>query len=47
MFGEFVLTQQGKSASDTKQNFKYFLQRVQLNDLTSPSWKPGQSELKP
>jgi hypothetical protein len=47
MFGEFVLTQQGKSASETKKNFKYFLQRVQLNDLTSPSWKPGQSELKP
>lgn len=47
MFSEFVLTQQGKSASDTKQNFKYFLQRVQLNDLNTPSWKPGQSELKP
>jgi hypothetical protein len=47
MFSEFVLTQQGKSAADTKQNFKYFLQRVQLNDLSTPSWKPGQSELKP
>jgi hypothetical protein len=47
MFSEFVLTQQGKSASETKTNFKYFLQRVQLNNLESPSWKPGQSELTP
>ncbi|HCM04841.1 MAG TPA: hypothetical protein DIC30_02405 [Oceanospirillales bacterium] len=47
MFSEFVLTQQGKSASETKVNFKYFLQRVQLNNLESPSWKPGQSELTP
>lgn len=47
MFSEFVLTQQGKSASDTKTNFKYFLQRVQLNNLESPRWKPGQSELTP
>ena len=47
MFSEFVLTQQGKSASETKVSFKYFLQRVQLNNLESPSWKPGQSELTP
>ncbi len=47
MFSEFVLTQQGKSASETKTNFKYFLQRVQLNNLESPSWKPAQSELTP
>jgi len=46
MFSEFVLTQQGKSATKTKQNFKYFLQRVQLNNIESPSWKPGQSQIK-
>ncbi len=46
MFSEFVLTQQGKSATETKQNFKYFLQRVQLNNIESPSWKPGQSQIK-
>jgi hypothetical protein len=46
MFSEFVLTQQGKSASDIKQGFKYFLQRVQLNNLGSPSWKPGQAQIE-
>lgn len=46
MFSEFVLTQQGKSAADTKQGFKYFLQRVQLNNIDSPSWKPGQSQIQ-
>lgn len=46
MFSEFVLTQQGKSATETKQAFKYFLQRVQLNDLNSPSWKPGQTQIQ-
>jgi hypothetical protein len=46
MFSEFVLTQQGKSATELKQNFKYFLQRVQLNNIESPSWKPGQSQIK-
>lgn len=46
MFSEFVLTQQGKSGAEIKQDFKYFLQRVQLNDITSPSWKPGQSQIQ-
>lgn len=46
MFSEFVLTQQGKSATELKQNYKYFLQRVQLNNIESPSWKPGQSQIK-
>lgn len=46
MFSEFVLTQQGKSATETKQAFKYFLQRVQLNNIQSPSWKAGQSKIK-
>jgi hypothetical protein len=45
MFSEFVLTQQGNSGADIKQAFKYFLQRVQLNDIGSPSWKPGQTEV--
>ena len=45
MFSEFVLTQQGKSAGELKQNFKYFLQRIQINDIQTPSWKPGQSEI--
>lgn len=45
MFSEFVLTQQGKGASELKQNFKYFLQRIQINDIQTPSWKPGQSEI--
>jgi len=45
MFSEFVLTQQGNSSADIKQAFKYFLQRVQLNNITSPSWKPGQTEV--
>ncbi len=47
MFSEFVLTQQGKPAGEVKQAFKYFLQRVQLNDINSPSWKPGQTEVAP
>jgi hypothetical protein len=46
MFSEFVLTQQGKPAAETKMAFKYFLQRVQLNDLNSPSWKPGQTQIQ-
>ena len=46
MFSEFVLTQQGKSASEVKQGFKYFLQRVQLNDIGSPSWHPGQTQVQ-
>jgi len=46
MFSEFVLTQQGKPASEIKQAFKYFLQRVQLNDISSPSWKPGQTQVQ-
>lgn len=46
MFAEFVLTQQGKPAAETKMAFKYFLQRVQLNDLNSPSWKPGQTQIQ-
>lgn len=45
-FSEFSITQQGKSAAETKQNFKYFLQRVQLNNIESPSWKSGQSKIK-
>lgn len=45
MFSEFVLTQQGKKAGELKQNFKYFLQRIQINDIQTPSWKPGQSEI--
>lgn len=45
IFSEFVLTQQGKPATEVKQAFKYFLQRVQLNDINSPSWKPGQTEV--
>jgi hypothetical protein len=46
MFSEFVLTQQGKSGAEIKQAFKYFLQRVQLNDINSPSWKPGQTHIQ-
>lgn len=46
MFSEFVLTQQGNSAADIKQGFKYFLQRVQLNNISSPSWKPGQTQIQ-
>lgn len=46
MFSEFVLTQQGKSGAEVKQAFKYFLQRVQLNDINSPSWKPGQTQIQ-
>ena len=46
MFSEFVLTQQGKTGSEVKQAFKYFLQRVQLNDINSPSWKPGQTHIQ-
>jgi hypothetical protein len=46
MFSEFVLTQQGKSGSEIKQAYKYFLQRVQLNNLGSPSWKPGQANIQ-
>lgn len=45
MFSEFVLTQQGKSAGELKQNFKFFLQRIQINNILTPSWKPGQSEI--
>lgn len=45
MFSEFALSQQGKSAAELKQAFKYFLQRVQLNDIKSPSWKPGQTDV--
>lgn len=45
IFSEFVLTQQGKTAAETKQAFKYFLQRAQLNNVESPSWKPGQSQI--
>lgn len=46
MFSEFVLTQQGNSAAEIKQGFKYFLQRIQLNDINSPSWKPGQAQVQ-
>ncbi|WP_419812580.1 hypothetical protein [Bacterioplanoides sp.] len=45
VFSEFVLLNQGKNAADLKAAFKEFLQDVELDNLNSPSWVPGQTQL--
>ena len=44
-FSEFVLLNQGKNAATLKAEFKAFLEQVQVNNLDSPSWQPGQTRL--
>ena len=45
-FSEFVLLNQGKNAADLKAEFKQFMQKVELDNLDSPSWIPGQTQLQ-
>lgn len=42
-FTKFVTTHQGKSAIEIQQAFKRFIERVQPENLSGPSWVPGQS----
>ena len=45
-FSEFVLLNQGKNATDLKAELKQFMQKVELDNLDSPSWVPGQTQLQ-
>ncbi len=42
-FSKFAAAHQGKSAADVQQAFKAFIARVQPENLSQPSWQPGQS----
>jgi hypothetical protein len=44
-FGEFVASHQGLSAAELRREFGEFLQRVQLDDLERPTWRPGAASL--
>jgi len=43
-FTKFVTAHQGKSAIEIQQAFKFFMERVQPENLSGPSWVPGQSK---
>lgn len=45
-FSEFVLLNQGKNATDLKAELEQFMQKVELDNLDSPSWVPGQAQLQ-
>ncbi|MCH2042199.1 MAG: hypothetical protein MK185_16325 [Saccharospirillaceae bacterium] len=45
-FSEFVLLNQGKNATDLKAELTQFMQKVELDNLDSPSWVPGQTQLQ-
>ncbi len=42
-FTKFAVAHQGKNAVEIQQAFKAFIARVQPENLSSPSWSPGQS----
>ncbi|WP_430461193.1 hypothetical protein ACQUQU_18500 [Thalassolituus sp. LLYu03] len=44
-FSEFAMAHQGKPAAELRAAFSEFLARVQLDNLSTPSWQPGQTEL--
>lgn len=44
-FTKFAVAHQGKSAADLQRAFKTFIERVQPENLSQPSWNPGQSTL--
>lgn len=42
-FTQFAVAHQGKSAAEIQQAFKTFIERVQPENLASPTWPPGKS----
>jgi len=44
-FTEFVLAQQGKSAGELRSAFNDFMQKIKINDLNEPSFRPGQCDI--
>jgi len=42
-FTRFAVEHQGKNAAEIQQDFKAFIERVQPENLTSPTWPPGKS----
>ena len=44
-FAKFAVEHQGKSAEELQAAYHAFIERVQPNDLSGPTWKPGQSSL--
>lgn len=40
---KFAVTYQGRSATEIQQAFRLFIERVQPENLSGPSWTPGQS----
>ena len=42
-FSKFAAEHQGKSATDVQKAFKAFIKQVQPENLTQPTWTPGQS----
>lgn len=44
-FSEFALAHQGKPAAELRQAFHDFMARVQVQDLNTATWQPGQTAL--
>ena len=46
-FSLFAVANQGRAAEDVKAAWRDFIERVQLDNLDTPSWTPGQSRVHP
>lgn len=46
-FSRFAVANQGRGAEDVQMAWRAFIERVRLDDLDTPSWKPGQSTVQP
>ena len=46
-FSRFAVANQGRGAEDVKFAWREFIERVQLDNMKTPSWTPGQSSVQP
>ncbi len=46
-FSRFAVANQGRGAEDVQMAWRAFIERVRMDDLDTPSWKPGQSTVQP
>ena len=46
-FSRFAVANQGGGAEDLKIAWRAFIEHIRLDDLDTPSWKPGQSTVLP
>ena len=44
-FTEFALQHQGKPVAELRAAFKTFMQQLQIDNIETPSWQPGQTQL--